>query len=584
MWFRELGEVVDVLPYYLLICLPVFIALSPINPVESASELDVHRLAQYELSGVLHGSKQAALTMDARGPKATQVLRKTVVAKMADLSVGGLRELLSNGVGGLLLLVPQGLSGVNPTERDAILQLEEELLNGELDIPVYFAEETPELLELYDTLKDEGESGGDAGGSATAALLSGIANSGYQLIVNAPTPQLVKEQVVMSASGILPGSGGDDQIPTVVVVAHYDAGGSAPSLAQGADTNGSGVSILLELARIFSSLYQGSRTHPAYSLVFLLSGGGKLNYAGTKRWLDEHLDLDADSDILSKVKYVLCLDSLGKDGNLKLHVSKPPKEGSDGAIFFDNLKKVSESLYPEVKAPELIHKKINLADDLFSWEHERFSIRRLPAMTLSHLDSPKFNERQTILDTADSVSAAALQRNTRIIAEALACSLYSKMEAQPEACTGQLFAGSWEPKETSLQGWMDLVTSYPRHATLISDKNSELVKSLTSALARYVQDVSTVTGTPDRREPEFALYDTTTATVNIYRVKPAVFDLILSLVICSYLAIIYFIILNSNTILSVLSSLVREQKMEHSNGHAKMNGKSNGHFTKQHVY
>ena len=30
---------------------------------------------------------------------------------MADLSVGGFRELLSNGVGGLLLLVPQGLSG-----------------------------------------------------------------------------------------------------------------------------------------------------------------------------------------------------------------------------------------------------------------------------------------------------------------------------------------------------------------------------------------------------------------------------------------------------------------------------------------
>ena len=57
----------------------------------------------------------------------------------------------------------------------------------------------------------------------------------------------------------------------------------------------------------------GSRTHPAYSLVFLLSGGGKLNYAGTKRWLDEHLDLDAASDVLSKVKYVLCLDSLGKD-------------------------------------------------------------------------------------------------------------------------------------------------------------------------------------------------------------------------------------------------------------------------------
>jgi hypothetical protein len=580
MWFREFGEVFDVLPYYLLICLPVFIALSPINPVESASELDVHRLAQYELSGILHGSKHASLTMDARGPKAAQVLRKTVVAKMSDLSVGGFRELISNGVGGLLLLVKPGLAGVTPSEREAILQLEEELLNGELDIPVYFAEETPELLELHATLRDEGESG-EAAGSAASALLNSISNSGYQLVVSASNPAPVKEQVVMSASGILPGSGGDDQIPTVVVVAHYDAGGSAPSLAQGADTNGSGVSILLEMARIFSALYQGSRTHPAYSLVFLLSGGGKLNYAGTKRWLDEHLDLDAASDVLSKVKYVLCLDSLGKDGSLKLHVSKPPKEGSDAAIFFSNLHTVSQTLYPAVKAPEIIHKKINLADDLFSWEHERFSIRRLPAMTLSHLASPKGNDRQTILDTSASISSEALQRNTRIIAEALACSLYPKMEAG--RCTGELFAGTWEPKESSLQGWMDLVTSYPRHATLISDRNSELVKSLTSALARYVQDVSTVTGNPDKREPEFVLYDTPSAVMNIYRVKPAVFDLLLSLVICSYLAVIYLILQNSNTILTVLSSIVRERKVEDSNGHAKMNGKMNGH-SKQHAY
>ena len=42
-----------------------------------------------------------------------------------------------------------------------------------------------------------------------------------------------------------------------------------------------------------------------------------------------------------------------------------------------------------------------------------YIFRRLPAMTLSHLASPKGNERQTILDTADSVSPAALQRNTR---------------------------------------------------------------------------------------------------------------------------------------------------------------------------
>ena len=29
--------------------------------------------------------------------------------------------------------------------------------------------------------------------------------------------------------------------------------------------------------------------------------------------LEEHIDLDTTSDILSNVKYVLCLDTLGKD-------------------------------------------------------------------------------------------------------------------------------------------------------------------------------------------------------------------------------------------------------------------------------
>ncbi len=43
------------------------------------------------------------------------------------------------------------------------------------------------------------------------------------------------------------------------------------------------------------------------------------------------------------------------------------------------------------------------------------------------------------------------------------------------------------------------------------------MKSLTSALARYTQDVNTVTGTADKREPEYVLYDTATTTLNIYR-------------------------------------------------------------------
>ena len=46
---------------------------------------------------------------------------------------------------------------------------------------------------------------------------------------------------------------------------------------------------------------------------------------------------------------------------------------------------------------------------------------------------------------------------------------------------------------------------------------ADFVKSLTSALARYTQDVTTVTGMADKREPEYVLYDTATTTLNIYR-------------------------------------------------------------------
>ena len=58
MWF-EADEFVELfrgyIPYYLLIALPIFIIMSPVNPVAAAHEFPVHRMQQYDLHGVAHG-------------------------------------------------------------------------------------------------------------------------------------------------------------------------------------------------------------------------------------------------------------------------------------------------------------------------------------------------------------------------------------------------------------------------------------------------------------------------------------------------------------------------------------------------
>lgn len=51
---------------------------------------------------------------------------------------------------------------------------------------------------------------------------------------------------------------------------------------------------MMELVRLFSVLYADPKTQGKYNIVFLLTGGGKFNYQGSKKWLEDQLDtLDA---------------------------------------------------------------------------------------------------------------------------------------------------------------------------------------------------------------------------------------------------------------------------------------------------
>lgn len=139
------------------------------------------------------------------------------------------------------------------------------------------------------------------------------------------------------------------------------------------DSNGSGVTVLLELVRIFSRIYSNPKTRPPTNLVFLLSAAGKWNYYGTKRWLEDQVQADvgifistnktivwviktwfffakgSNSELLADVSFVACLDSIGGGRNnnsqLYLHVSKPHKDDTPAGKFFNNLKSIASEVF-----------------------------------------------------------------------------------------------------------------------------------------------------------------------------------------------------------------------------------------------
>lgn len=114
--------------------------------------------------------------------------------------------------------------------------------------------------------------------------------------------------------------------------------------------------------------------------------------------------------------------------HLYVHVSKPPKENSTGGLFYRELKTVSETLNATVV--EGVHKKINLAEETLAWEHERYSIRRLPATTLSTLKSHEDPIRTTILDVAHTGQIDRLYKHSQVIVEALARHIYNLSSSQ----------------------------------------------------------------------------------------------------------------------------------------------------------
>ncbi|KAM4758932.1 BOS complex subunit NCLN isoform 1-T2 [Cyanocitta cristata] len=580
------------LPLSVLLFVPaVLLLLGPPPAAEAAHEFTVYRMQQYELGGQpygeeLHGpaglgpagsgpfrgggavgreprprggaqgTRSAVLNTEARTVEADVLSRRCVMMRLVDFSYEQYQKALRQSAGAVVIILPRSISSVPQDVVRQFMEIEPEMLAMETIVPVYFAVEDEELLSIYEQTRAASASQGSA--SAAEVLLHTATANGFQMVTSGAQSKAINDWLIPSVEGRLTGLGGED-LPTVVIVAHYDSFGVAPWLSHGADSNGSGISVLLELARLFSRLYTYRRTHAGYNLLFFASGGGKFNYQGTKRWLEDNLDHTDSSLLQDNVAFVLCLDTLGRGNSLHLHVSKPPKEGTLQHAFLRELEMVIASQFPEVKF-SMVHKKINLAEDMLAWEHERFAIRRLPAFTISHLESHRDSLRNSIMDRRARIDTKALTRNTQIIAEALTRVIYNLTEKGAPADM-QIFTDQMQIQQEQLESVMDWLSSQPRAAQLI-DKDSTFLNTLEYYMGRYLKDVKQHHVKADKRDPEFVFYDQLKQVMNAYRVKPAIFDLLLAVCIAAYLGVAYVAVQHFGLLYKMIQRLSLKTKQQ----------------------
>ncbi|XP_035760846.1 nicalin-1 [Neolamprologus brichardi] len=468
-------------------------------PAVSSYEFTAYRMQQYNLGQHKYGCRGAIVVAEARSAEEPSLTRRCVIMKVEDFTTEKYSEAQRQNAAAILILLPQNISSIPHNAVESFMVSESETLQKETLMPVYVAPEDEQLLCMYEEVKQ-------AAATRTSSIFvrvlrSMVTATAFQILVinNAPI-KATTDNAIITLEGVLLGAVED--APTIVIAAHYDSFGLAPWLSYGADSNAGGVTILIELARLFQKLYSSPRTRPHE---------GKVDKCLYKA--DEHAAIPMNFPAVPVVEQ-------------------------------DNM---------------LLEKDtINLVESTVAWEHERYSLRRILGFTLSHLEDPKSELRGSMLDIMSKVDFRKLKRNGIIIAEALARYMYNLSDkGSPKDV--QVFKGQLDIQDSRISSLMSFLTSVPRATQLLDKEPSHilLVNSLEHEFKRYLQQVHRHTFRQDKRDPDITFFDQMSQPIVMYRVKPAAFDLFLGGCIAAYLGIVYYAIQNFGFLYTKLKAAVK---------------------------
>eukprot|EP01025_Chloroclados_australasicus_P058115 TRINITY_DN7276_c0_g1_i1.p1 TRINITY_DN7276_c0_g1~~TRINITY_DN7276_c0_g1_i1.p1 ORF type:complete len:564 (-),score=44.65 TRINITY_DN7276_c0_g1_i1:148-1812(-) len=482
----------------------------------ASDTLQVYRLLQYDYEGKQYGSRQASLnhyvTLAMEG---SQLLGSVVILPMWQFTDEQVKELLQGALrlAGLIIVLPANDERELLLDRQLAHQVykaEQWLFDETIPIPVYFTLQNSATKLLIQDLQAKIKSG----------VPPSVVTGGYKTIVSAKKPNLVKdEKGFANIIGWLYGSdtsSGDvfrSGNPTVAIVADYDAWSAVPGLAFGANSNASGVVILLQLMKMFSKLYSYQESRPYYNMLFMLTSGGAWNYAGTQHWLDGR----ADPSLLESIEVAVCLDSLGRwsqnnQGQVNMIYSKPAKEESVKQIY-DTFTDTAQLL--EIPLNQ-VHKKINISADSVAHQHEHFNKKRILGITLSGRDEQSI---PTTFDREPLVDNNSLLKVSQFIGQAI-----SNLIFEDKVSELTTFDSNMDSDSHFLRQMLNMLTMTSRFAPMNMPLKEGLVPALKGKFETYLKGVKLDTFGLDKR---IRLYDAQIQSLKIVNMAGVLFDVFL---------------------------------------------------------
>ncbi|KAK8796615.1 hypothetical protein WA588_000744 [Blastocystis sp. NMH] len=499
-----------------------FLIVVLFTALAAASQLSfpIHRMIQLERKNTAYGSQ--ANTGELRLASLSSILNLdedarlkadhyTALVMLNDLSELVIKELVDGReVGGIVVVIPV------TKDKEVIEKCQQNevyMLSRSFACPVYFIEEEPSVMEVYNKLQ------------VKSAMLS--PNNIYTMSVRFPAnkkpvaiPEIrTIESVVEGFKEGVPVS----SLPTILVTASYDAFSVVPSLTHGAADGASSTVALLEILRLFRRLYNAQKTVGVTNLMFLLSSGSHLDYEGYRQWM-----IRSPPELFESIRFVLCLDDLASSSDLTLRVSRHAAN-DELQHLYASFEAVAKEMNVHL---EVVTETVNIMEEHRSYPHERFALRRLTAGTLSsHAESHPRYLSGSLFDTADE---KVLARNVQLVAEALARYMFDLSN------NGLIFTNAMAVDESYLSHWMDVMTTTPRH-TLFLKKDDALVKALEAEMRLSASQTRVIDTEVDLKE-EIKVFGDNEGDVAVFISKTPLFDVYTFLLVIVYMAVLYIVV------------------------------------------